>query len=73
MSGIGQGIQAAAAPRAVGNYPHARRVGELLFLSGIGPRDPATNDIGMGVDGPEQLQPAYESALAGLRKSKARA
>ena len=41
----GPGIHAAAAPRAVGNYPHARRVGNLLFLSGIGPRDPATNDI----------------------------
>ena len=35
--------------------------------------DGRVNDIGMGVDGPEQLQPAYESALAGLRKSKARA
>ena len=41
----GHGIHADAAPRAVGNYPHARRVGELLFLSGIGPRDPATNEI----------------------------
>jgi 2-aminomuconate deaminase len=39
------GIHAAAAPRAVGNYPHARRVGDLLFLSGIGPRDPSTNAI----------------------------
>lgn len=39
------GIHADAAPRAVGNYPHARRVGDLLFLSGIGPRDPATNGI----------------------------
>ena len=38
-------IQAAQAPRPVGNYPHARRVGNLLFLSGIGPRDPATNDV----------------------------
>ncbi len=28
------------APKAVGLYPHARRVGNLLFLSGIGPRDP---------------------------------
>ena len=45
MNSPGQGIHAAAAPRAVGNYPHARRVGKLLFLSGIGPRDPATNDI----------------------------
>ena len=38
-------IQATSAPKPVGMYPHARRVGELLFLSGIGPRDPATNDI----------------------------
>jgi 2-aminomuconate deaminase len=29
----------------VGNYPHARRVGSLLFLSGIGPRDPLTNEV----------------------------
>jgi 2-aminomuconate deaminase len=34
-----------AAPRAVGSYPHARRVGNLLFLSGIGPRDPATSAV----------------------------
>lgn len=26
------------APRPVGLYPHARQVGQLLFLSGIGPR-----------------------------------
>jgi len=39
------GIQASAAPRPVGHYPHARRVGNLLFLSGIGPRDPETNTI----------------------------
>jgi len=45
MNSPGQGIHAEAAPRAVGNYPHARRVGPLLFLSGIGPRDPETNDI----------------------------
>ena len=34
MSGA---IHAGAAPKAVGHYPHARRVGNLLFLSGIGP------------------------------------
>ena len=39
------GIQAKGAPAPVGAYPHARRVGDLLFLSGIGPRDPATNAI----------------------------
>ena len=38
-------IHAGNAPKAVGHYPHARRVGKLLFLSGIGPRDPATNAI----------------------------
>lgn len=29
----------------MGLYPHARRVGNLLFLSGIGPRDAATDAI----------------------------
>jgi len=38
-------IKASTAPKPVGTYPHARRVGDLLFLSGIGPRDPATNAI----------------------------
>jgi 2-aminomuconate deaminase len=38
-------IHADAAPKPVGLYPHARRVGDLLFLSGIGPRDPATDAI----------------------------
>lgn len=33
----------AASP--VGAYPHARRVGNLLFLSGIGPREPGTGNI----------------------------
>jgi 2-aminomuconate deaminase len=35
-------------PRAappVGPYPHAKRVGNLLFLSGIGPRKPGTGEI----------------------------
>ncbi|MCK7594711.1 RidA family protein [Pseudomarimonas salicorniae] len=42
---MSDGISAQAAPRPVGSYPHARRVGELLFLSGIGPRNPADNSI----------------------------
>ena len=37
--------QTTNAPKPVGMYPHARRVGNLLFLSGIGPRDPATDGI----------------------------
>ncbi|MEP7129033.1 MAG: Rid family hydrolase [Chitinophagales bacterium] len=33
------------APKPVGLYPHARKVGNLLFLSGIGPREAGTNNI----------------------------
>ena len=33
------------ASKPLGAYPHARRVGNLLFLSGIGPRNPIDNSI----------------------------
>jgi len=33
------------APKPMGAYPHARRVGDLLFLSGIGPRNPESNNV----------------------------
>ena len=35
----------ATAPEPVGLYPHARRVGNLLFLSGVGPRKKGSKDI----------------------------
>ena len=38
-------VRTDTAPAPVGAYPHARRVGDLLFLSGIGPRDPSTNAV----------------------------
>jgi len=38
-------ISTSTAPAPVGAYPHARRVGDLLFLSGIGPRTPGTDAI----------------------------
>jgi 2-aminomuconate deaminase len=45
-------INSLNAPEPVGSYPHARRVGNLLFLSGVGPRKPGTNVIpGVMVDG----------------------
>lgn len=45
-------IESARAPEPVGAYPHARRVGDLLFLSGIGPRKRGSKDIpGVQVDG----------------------
>ncbi len=33
------------APAPVGLYPHAKQVGNLLFLSGVGPRKPGTTEI----------------------------
>ncbi len=33
------------APEPVGLYPHARQVGNLLFLSGVGPRERGTKKI----------------------------
>jgi len=33
------------APEPVGAYPHARRFGDLVFLSGVGPRKPGTKII----------------------------
>jgi 2-aminomuconate deaminase len=38
-------INSADAPEPVGLYPHARRVGNLLFLSGVGPRQKGTAQI----------------------------
>ena len=38
-------IQSSRAPEPVGPYPHARRVGNLLFLSGIGPRRRGSREI----------------------------
>ena len=32
-------LNSSKAPEPVGLYPHARRVGDLLFLSGVGPRE----------------------------------
>ncbi len=38
-------IETSAAPRAVGAYPHARKVGDLVYVSGMGPRQPGTDAI----------------------------
>jgi 2-aminomuconate deaminase len=42
-------INSSKAPEPVGAYPHARRVGNLLFLSGVGPRERGSKKI-PGVD-----------------------
>jgi 2-aminomuconate deaminase len=38
-------INSDKAPEPVGPYPHARRVGNLLFLSGVGPRKRGSKEI----------------------------
>ena len=40
-----QAIDSQRAPEPVGRYPHARRVGNLLFLSGVGPRERGSKKI----------------------------
>jgi 2-aminomuconate deaminase len=38
-------INSDKAPEPVGLYPHARKVGNLLFLSGVGPRKKGSKEI----------------------------
>ena len=38
------------APEPVGAFPHAKRVGSLLFLSGIGPHSRGTKEIPEGIE-----------------------
>ena len=66
-------ISTERAPAPVGPYPHARRVGELLFLSGIGPRQPGTNAIPKGIEAQtratiENIRAILEAAGSALDK-----
>jgi 2-aminomuconate deaminase len=45
MSDVSDTYHSTTAPEPVGLYPHARRVGNLLFLSGIGPRERGSSAI----------------------------
>jgi 2-aminomuconate deaminase len=42
---VNQSFESARAPEPVGAFPHAKRVGDLLFLSGIGPRVRGSKEI----------------------------
>jgi 2-aminomuconate deaminase len=44
-------ISTSNAPKPVGLYPHARKVGQLLFLSGVGPRVAGSDATDSGVPG----------------------
>jgi len=74
-------IRSTRAPAAVGSYPHARRHGPLLFLSGIGPR-PADGGPVPGVllndngevtdyDFPAQVHAVFDNVRAVLEDSGA--
>lgn len=75
-------VRTDAAPAPVGAYPHARRVGGLLFLSGVGPRQPGTNAIPgnihdaegrlVGYDIEQQCQQVFANVRAVLEASGAR-
>ncbi len=61
------------APKPVGPYPHARRVGELVYTSGIGPRKPGTNEIPEGIEAQtrsciENIKTILEAAGSSLNK-----
>jgi len=52
MTGDRDRFDSPRAPEPVGPYPHARRVGNLLFLSGVGPRRRGSGEIpGVVLDG----------------------
>jgi len=50
---MNESISTSSAPKPVGSYPHARRVGNLLFLSGVGPRVAGSGDGDLVVPGLE--------------------
>ena len=50
----------ARAPEPVGPYSHARRVGNLLFLAGIGPRVRGRSDVPGVALGPDGRAASYD-------------
>ena len=66
-------IVSSRAPEPLGPYPHARRVGNLLFLSGIGPRHRETEQIPEGIEAQtraciENVKAILEDAGSSLEK-----
>ena len=78
---MSEAIHSEAAARPVGHYPHARRAGNLLFLSGIGPRNPGDNRINGNVydandrlisyDIDAQVRAVFQNVVAVLEASGA--
>ncbi|MBI1862176.1 MAG: RidA family protein [Deltaproteobacteria bacterium] len=55
-------VRSSRAPEPVGAYPHARRVGNLLFLSGVGPRERGKKEIPGVTLGPDGKITSYDIA-----------
>jgi 2-aminomuconate deaminase len=53
-------VVSSRAPEAVGAFPHAKRVGNLLFLSGMGPRKRGTKEIPGVTFGPDREVVAHD-------------
>lgn len=78
----GEAYESKRAPEPVGPYPHARRAGNLLFLSGIGPRRRGSREIPgvrLGKDGAvesydieAQCRATFENVRAVLEDAGAR-
>jgi 2-aminophenol/2-amino-5-chlorophenol 1,6-dioxygenase subunit alpha len=61
-------IRTDKAPKPVGPYPHARRVGGMLFLSGIGPRKPVTGEIpGLLPDGRHDIEVQTRACIENVK------
>jgi 2-aminomuconate deaminase len=50
MSDPKNDVVSGRAPEPVGAFPHAKRVGNFLFLSGIGPRTRGSKEIPEGIE-----------------------
>jgi len=50
MSDAKNDVVSVRAPEPVGAFPHAKRVGDFLFLSGIGPRTRGSKEIPDGIE-----------------------
>jgi 2-aminomuconate deaminase len=58
------GLMSRRAPEPVGAYPHARRVGNLLFLSGVGSRQRHSKEIPQGIEA--QCRTCFDNVRAVL-------
>jgi 2-aminomuconate deaminase len=70
VTGRGKDVVSGRAPEPVGAFPHAKRVGDFLFLSGIGPRKRGTKEI--PADFESQVLAVFENVRLVLEDAGAR-